>query len=504
MTDLHGDPHYATGIRQCRKRSLHALQDQTFGLMGCDPPIALGWSAASAAQATEQPKEFLLYTGDFSRHTMGLMPNTRASVSNIIGDVASVFKAHFPKIPLVMGALGNDDGPQNYFQTITSDEPANDWFVLVGAKLNSSWSMTSDAVKQYSYGGYFEARVGNLTLLSIATVIYSVRHRPTQLEEDPFSQFAWLSSRLKEAAHEGRSVWIVGHIPPGIETFGYTELWHPMYLSRYLEIVQDSLLGSVIAAQLFGHVHKDEFRILPNPPPGAGPILLSSALSPVYYNNPAFKVVKYCKSTGKLLDFETFFSKVAEQLDWQSGYCLNSTFPGFGAGGLVMEDFLRLRDKLLLGLEDFEKYAKWYTSDYPADLSHLACKDDDTVDSARSKLLRRHQYGCGLMMQNQEDYQRCFDRAIASTSTQHHAAQPLFRVSRLLESIPKEFEDIETFRLSKLLRWAEVAKTQQALEVLNLAYRSLWEELLQKFGPAVERALETGGSLDSEISGLSR
>lgn len=104
-------------------------------------------------------------------------------------------------------------------------------------------------------------------------------------------------------------------------------------------------------------------------------------------------------------------------------------------------------------------------------------------------------------MQNQEDYQRCFDRAIASISTQHHAAQPMFSVARLLESIPKEFEDIETFRLSKLLRWAEVAKTQEALEVLNLAYRSLWEELLQKFGPAVERALETGGSLDSEISG---
>ena len=54
-------------------------------------------------------------------------------------------------------------------------------------------------------------------------------------------------------------------------------------------IVQDPVLGSIVSAQLFGHVHKDEIRILPKAPRGAGPIFLSSSLSPVYYNNPSFK-----------------------------------------------------------------------------------------------------------------------------------------------------------------------------------------------------------------------
>lgn len=35
-------------------------------------------------------------------------------------------------------------------------------------------------------------------------------------------------------------------------------------------IVQDEELGGVISAQLFGHVHKDEIRILPQAPKGAG------------------------------------------------------------------------------------------------------------------------------------------------------------------------------------------------------------------------------------------
>ena len=403
MTDLHGDPFYATDIRQCRKRSIQALEGQLFGVMGCDPPIALIASAAKAAKATGQSKNFLLYTGDFSRHAIELMPDAHANVSNVIGEVASVVKAHLPDMPTIFGALGNDDGPQNYFQPVTSDKPANDWFTLLEAKLNSSWSLDADAAKQFRYGGYFEARVGNLTILSLATVIYSVRHQPVQPEEDPFHQFAWLSRRLKEAADEGRRVWIIGHIPPGIETFGYTELWHPRFLARYLEIVQDRLLGSTIAAQLFGHVHKDEFRLLPDPPPGAGPIFLSSALSPVYYNNPAFKLVKYSKSTGRILDFETFISEISGQLDWKFAYRFNATFSGFGSVGLVMEDFRALRDRLILGLDDFEQYSKWYASDYPAELRHFIARAGDTREAARKKLQRRHQVGCALTVQTQED-----------------------------------------------------------------------------------------------------
>ena len=403
MTDLHGDPFYATDIRQCRKRTAQALRDEAFGVIGCDPPIALMTSAASAAKATGHTKEFLLYTGDFSRHAIELMPNPYVNVSNMVGEVASVLRAQFPGTPAVFGALGNDDGPQNYFQPVTSDQPSNEWFVRLAARLNSSWSLEPPAVKQYKYGGYFEARTGNLTLLSISTVIYSVRHEPAQQEQDPFGQFAWLSRKLKEAADDARRVLIVGHIPPGIETFGYTELWHPLFLKRYLEIVQDRLLGSVIAAQLFGHVHKDGFRILPDPPPGAGPILLSASLSPVYYNNPAFKIVKYCKATGQVLDFETFISKVSKQLDWQLGYSFKSTFAGFGREGLLMEDFIVLRDRLLLGLEDFEQHSKWYASDYPAELWHWIARAGDSHNVVRMKLQRRYQYGCALTVQTQEE-----------------------------------------------------------------------------------------------------
>merc|ERR1712232_400959 len=138
--------------------------------------------------------------------------------------------------------------------------------------------------------------------------IYSVWHTPasSHLPEDPFEQMAWLRQRLEAASAEGRSVWIVGHIPPGMETYGYTELWHQQYVKAYLNLVEDPKLGGCIAAQLFGHVHAEEIRVLPRAPPGAGPVLLMGAISPIFHNNPSFRLVEYDASTGRMLDYTDY------------------------------------------------------------------------------------------------------------------------------------------------------------------------------------------------------
>jgi hypothetical protein len=60
----------------------------------------------------------------------------------------------------------------------------------------------------------------------------------------------------------------------------------------------------VVRSQLFGHLHADEFRLdrscqLP-------PLLIASAVTPVYSNAPTFRVVTYDNSTFNLLDYEQF------------------------------------------------------------------------------------------------------------------------------------------------------------------------------------------------------
>ena len=98
-----------------------------------------------------------------------------------------------------------------------------------------------------------------------------------------------------------------------METFGYEELWHQHYVESYLRVVQDEAYGGTIAAQLFGHVHADEIRLLPeSPTKESHPILLSGAISPVYQNNPSFKIVEpvVCvfRWRGKLPNIHILFS----------------------------------------------------------------------------------------------------------------------------------------------------------------------------------------------------
>merc|ERR1712232_1051897 len=139
-----------------------------------------------------------------------------------------------------------------------------------------------------------------------------------------------MGKRLTAAKKEKRPVWIVGHIPPGMETYGYTQLWHPAYVTAYLQIVQNKELASTIAAQFFGHLHKEEFRLLPDAPAGAGAIYLASAISPVYKNLPCFRIFEFDLETGRPLDWKTYYSEMAigsEAPVWKLGYTGAGAYP---------------------------------------------------------------------------------------------------------------------------------------------------------------------------------
>ncbi|CAJ1399504.1 unnamed protein product [Effrenium voratum] len=509
LTDLHGDPFYLTSVRQCQKRTVEELQGFSFGFMGCDPPFGLMGSAAAAARSfTEADAEFVLYTGDFSRHRMLMMEDPYTNVSNIIGSVAGIIKGHFKNLPNLFGALGNDDNPANYFQNITTDQATNPWFRSVSASMQRANCMSNETRQQYDYGSFFEAQYGNLTILSIATVIYSVQHQPSSpsgLPTDPFRQLAWLRRKLGEAFEEDRRVWIVGHIPPGMETFGYTQLWHPQYLEAYLEIVQDPELGSVIAAQLFGHVHKEEIRLLPDPPPNAGPILLSASLSPVYYNQPAFRSVSYDRNTGDVLDFDTFYANVSSKsnLDWAQGYSFTDLFQT----SLTMTGLKQLAGLLLKGGEMWEKYTKWYTTTYPNDLMGVGSpRGPLPADQESYRLLRRHQYVCALTIRTASSYQDCVTAAVRATWTPKTRDESLGAaggfspdIGRLVASIPLDFEEGHVLALGKLLRWAELSPREEARQIVRLARHGEWHELLHTFGPAVDKAWEMGIPLDEAL-----
>lgn len=179
FTDLHADPYYLTDVRQCVKTPLDKLRQFEFGVMGCDPPPRLLSATMKAvkSEALETNAAFALFTGDYSRHQMGMMEDPYANVSQIIGQVSSIFNQHIPKIDKIFGDLGNDDNPRNYFVNITTDQPTNGWFKTCGHQIQRAHCMTPSTREQYDYGSYFEIRMGHLVVTSsIFSKLFETQH----------------------------------------------------------------------------------------------------------------------------------------------------------------------------------------------------------------------------------------------------------------------------------------------------------------------------------------
>lgn len=323
--------------------------------------------------------------------------------------------------------------------------------------------------------------------MNLATVMYSVSHTPIGTSgEDPFHQFQWLRSKLTEAARSNRKVWLTGHIPPGIETYGYTQLWHPHFVEEYLSIVQDEVMGSVIAAQLFGHVHKDEIRTLPKAPPGAGPIFLSLSLSPVYYNYPAFKQVTWDEN-GAFLDYEVFYTETfGETIEYGSGY---SFLDLYGFTNLTMKTLEHLALDLSNGKEQWQRYAKWYSAGYPNHLTSFAVSSNDSPQEAKQKELRRLQYVCAVQIRTQDSYEDC---VLSSAGKGADIFGPKPKIAPLLAAIPTTLRGDDHLLIARLLHWSQFHTAPEAKEILELAERHQWKELLETFGGVMEESWEKG------------
>ena len=482
--DAHVDPFYQTDKRQCVDSNLTILAEHPFGIMACDPPPQLLHSALNASAQVGSNVTFALYTGDFVRHSIQRMPDPKQNASEIVQQVPLASKKILQK-PLVFGTLGNSDAIEDYYQEITSNESANSWFEQLGNAISSAGGMKAEVLEQFKYGSYFETIEGNLSILSLATVIYSVDHLPFgPLEEDPFGQFQWLRRKLQQASVQKRRAWIVGHIAPGIETFAYTELWHPNYVAEYLQIVQDEELGGVISAQLFGHVHKDEIRILPQAPKGAGPIFLSSSLSPVYYNNPSFKLVEYDPQTGHLLNLKTFISDtLASQPGsngsvpaWKFGYDHVNEY-GFRLGGLDMAEMVNFTYSLLEGGDNYERYASWYATGYPNELEHYSVKAANWNETWKKQ--RRNEYVCAMVIQTAADFAKC--------------------ANLRLWQLPQLMDGFDRLILGRLLAWANRSSSTTASEILWFAKEGRWAELLALFRGLVKWSLQQGTPLESTL-----
>jgi hypothetical protein len=106
----------------------------------------------------------------------------------------------------------------------------------------------------------------------------------------------WLDDELRLARALGKRVWLLFHIPPGMDVYDTLQyggacpdlkaetFWKDEYAQKYLRITERH--RNTIAGSFAGHTHQDEFRI------ATGDFIhITPSVTPVFGNNPAFEIV---------------------------------------------------------------------------------------------------------------------------------------------------------------------------------------------------------------------
>ncbi|WP_041280457.1 metallophosphoesterase [Desulfosudis oleivorans] len=302
--------------------------------------LALLESTLQAMRARLARPEFIICSGDFLAHgfnekyaaiTGEKNPAAcSAFIDKTLSFLVSRFTFYFPDAP-VLFSLGNTDSYEGDYRA-TAHSP---FFKASAPLLGQAFLKTGQDEKTfaatYRQGGYFETRLlgrKNLRVFSLNTTFFS--RKTSKAGPGPAAeQLAWLEDRIDHAARRKEKVWVLMHIPPGISVYSTLQknpgravpkkpvlLLNQTYLAPLKQIL--TRYPDTVAALFAGHIHRNDFRLLRT---DAGPpavVLVTAAVSPVFDNNPVFRVVTVDPAGFTIAGMEEWFLDLLTG-KWQRG-----------------------------------------------------------------------------------------------------------------------------------------------------------------------------------------
>jgi hypothetical protein len=171
-------------------------------------------------------------------------------------------------------------------------------------------------------------------IVSLNTVFWSNKYRSTDFNKGcatvesaaASALLAWLESQLAEAEQAHEKVWLMFHIPPGIDGWASTHpsgggseangapakscvdsivpMWVPERTASFEKLL-DRYHGMVLAS-FAGYTHVDSFMLIGAESDARQSVLINPAISPVYDQNPGFRIVDF-RGDGTLADQTTYY-----------------------------------------------------------------------------------------------------------------------------------------------------------------------------------------------------
>lgn len=396
-----------------------------------DEPLFAASLQAIRAQAQEA--RFVTVSGDLMAHEFDcryrqIFPKASAAeyrsfaLKTMAYELAAL-RAALPGVP-VYPALGNNDSDCGDYRLDAHStflaEAAPFFLADLPAKERAA------SAEQFALdGSYIVTLPGVHARLVVVDDLFAARsYTSCAGKPDPApaaAQAAWLQRQIAAARASGERLWVMGHIPPGIDPYATVAKLRNvcagedpvLFLSS--PALGDTLAsgGDVIALALFAHTHMDELRVI-EPQSGHDPVALKMvpSISPINGNLPAFTLFAVDEATAAVRDFRVMTAADSHGSAWAESYDYAKSY---GRASFSARD----AESLIAAMKKDEAAASPAVAAY---LRHFYGRD---LTPALKPFWP--QYACSLATLTAEAYRACLctkPQADAKDSAAHESISP--------------------------------------------------------------------------------
>jgi sphingomyelin phosphodiesterase acid-like 3 len=315
---------------------------------GADTSYPLFASSLNAMKTNAAGARVVTVSGDLISHSFSckfakVFPNAkpgeyRVFVEKTIKFVIGSLRATLPGLR-VYASLGNNDSDCGDYQLDADSSFLHD---LDKAFTNDVPSIDmQESQADFAIGGNYSATLPkpftNMRLLILDDLFMAHKYQTCAGKDDSFEgtrQIAWLHAQLESARQAKAKVWVMAHIPPGVDVHGTATKGKSicagedpaMFLSS--DDLPNALApyGDVISLAIFAHTHMDEMRLIvpvdTTNPDHAVAVKLIPSISPIDGNNPSITVAQIDPRSGTMVDYSVIAASNQTGIDttWAEEY----------------------------------------------------------------------------------------------------------------------------------------------------------------------------------------
>lgn len=290
--------------------------------------------------AKQQQTKFAIIIGDYLAHDYEQLyqkysakfsqKRYKSFVKKTLQFLTLEIRSALPSIPIYCDIGNNDSYHGDYYNDpkgLFYHDLAQSWSSLLLGKENKV-----NLLSTFPIAGYYSVTPPDSNdnrIILLNSVLFSKNARGNNIKRAANNELNWLKKKLRAAKAKKQHIWLVFHIPLGIDVYHTQQgghvvtFWQSRYIRRFLAML--SQYTTTITGIFTGHLHMDAFELLNLN--GNHEIFdsFTPSISPIFGNNPGFKNFYYYGNNFKVANFTLYYLPLDKQR-WQTLYDFNKIY----------------------------------------------------------------------------------------------------------------------------------------------------------------------------------